>query len=533
MIKKHLSLLLFLVSLGLFAQNPFDITLEPVTINGLNGLHSFAFGQDSNGKWLLVGGRIDGLHPMQGNAAFAASGNNTQLIVIDPATLQHWEAPLTSLPASIQEQLSSTNMNFYQEGDYLYFIGGYGYSATLNNHTTFPYLTAINVPQVIDAVINNTGFTSFFRQINDPEFQVTGGILRKVNNVYHLLGGQKFLGRYSMNSNNTSQEYTNQVHRFTIDDDGTNIVVTHLASFTDADVLHRRDLSAEAQILPNGEEGVTMFSGVFQTSANLPFLNPVTIDSNGYSQDNNFQQYYNHYQCPTIPLYSAGNNEMHTLFFGGMAQYYDDNGTLVQDDNVPFVKTIARVTRDANGNMAEYKLPIEMPGYLGAGAEFIPVKSIPHYPNEVLKLDDITGNNTLIGYIFGGINSTQPNIFFSNDSSLSSASSQLFKVYLNSTLSVASHQLNPQSTGILGMQVYPNPTNGVLKVDYKLKNTGNVILKITDINGRLIERKLLKNQVVGKNTYVHNLQKYPLGSVFFVTIQTPYETATQKIILKK
>jgi hypothetical protein len=52
---------------------------------------------------------------------------------------------------------------------------------------------------------------------------------------------------------------------------------------------------------------------------------------------------------------------MHTVFFGGIAQYYDSLGILVQDNNVPFVKTIARVTRDASGTMAEYKLPIVMP----------------------------------------------------------------------------------------------------------------------------------------------------------------------------
>ncbi|MBK9718257.1 MAG: hypothetical protein IPO85_12235 [Saprospiraceae bacterium] len=41
---------------------------------------------------------------------------------------------------------------------------------------------------------------------------------------------------------------------------------------------------------------------------------------------------------------------------------------MVQDNNVPFVRTIARVTRDASGTMAEYKLPIAMPTLLGAGS---------------------------------------------------------------------------------------------------------------------------------------------------------------------
>lgn len=86
-----------------------------------------------------------------------------------------------------------------------------------------------------------------------------------------------------------------------------------------------------------------MFSGVFQPIVDLPYLNSVTIDSQGYTIDNSFQQYYNHYHCAVLPMYSASNNEMHNIFFGGIAQYYDDLGVLVQDNNVPFVKTIARV----------------------------------------------------------------------------------------------------------------------------------------------------------------------------------------------
>ncbi len=531
--KKIIFIVLVSLNLNLFGQaTPFEITIEPISINGLGGLHSFAFGQ-ANGKWLLVGGRLDGLHRRQPWASFDATGNNNQLIVVDPVSLQKWSAPLSSLPTSIQEQLSSTNMNFYQEGDYLYFIGGYGYSATEDDHTTYPYLTAIKVSDVINAIINNTSFTSFFRQITDTVFQVTGGRLRKINNVYHLLGGQKFLGRYNPNNNPTfTQEYTNQIRRFTLNDDGTNIVINHLPAFTDTANLHRRDYNAESQILSNGEEGITMFSGVFQQNADLPFLTAVTVDSNNYSVENNFQQFYNHYHCAAIPLYSASNNEMHTVFFGGIAQYYDSAGVLVQDNNVPFVKTIARVTRDVNGNMAEYKLPIEMPTYLGAGSEFIPIKTIPHYTNEVLKLDEITTDNTLIGYIFGGINSTDKNIFWVNDGTQSTANSQIFKVYLtNQTISI--DDLNEQSANSLQMVVYPNPNDGILKVEYNLKDTKNVKLKIYDIEGRIIENKELSNQVVGKNIYQRNIKRLLKNGVFFITIETEKETATQKIIINK
>jgi len=134
---------------------PFQIAIEPMNISGLGGIQSFAWGQH-NGKWLIIGGRLDGLHRRQPFAAFDIAGHNNQLIVIDPVAKQKWSASLTSLPKGLQEQLSSTNMEFHQEGDYLYLIGGYGYSNTSGDHITYPNLSAVDVPAVIHAIINGT-----------------------------------------------------------------------------------------------------------------------------------------------------------------------------------------------------------------------------------------------------------------------------------------------------------------------------------------------------------------------------------------
>lgn len=527
---------LIIYSITIFGQNaPFNVVLEPINIADLGGIQSFAFGQ-YDGKWLIVGGRLDGLHRRQPFASFDISGHNNQLIVIDPVSLKKWTAPLTSLPASLQEQLSSTNMQFFQDGDYLYCIGGYGYSAILNDHTTYSNLTAIKVSNVINSIISNTDFTSYFRQLSDSKFQVTGGRLKKINNNYYLLGGHKFIGRYNpMGPNNGPgfiQEYTNAIRKFTISDDGINIVINHFPSIIDINNFHRRDYNAESQILPNGNEGITMFSGVFQTSVDLPFLNSVTIDSTNYVTNNTFQQYYNHYHCAVLPLYSSKNNQMHNVFFGGIAQYYDSAGTLVQDNNVPFVKTIARVTRDSNGILAEYKLPIEMPTFLGAGSEFIPNKNIPHFNNEVFKLDQITADSTLVGYIYGGISSSAANIFFINNGSQSSASSQIFKVYLTKNNSLSSHYLNEQSIGTLNMQVFPNPSNGDFVVKFNLTKIEETKISLFSIDGKKIEEKTLNKLKIGENVYQRKIQNIEKGGVYILTIETPSEKATQKIVIE-
>lgn len=519
-------------SLSAFSQTtPFNIQMEALNISGLGGLQAFAFGQD-NGKWLVVGGRLDGLHRRQPFAAFDIAGNNNQVIVIDPVTQQKWTAPATSLSVGLQEQLSSTNMEFHQEGNYLYIIGGYGYHTSTATKKTFDNLTAIDVPAVINAIIGGTSFTSYFRQISDVQFAVTGGHLKKINNTFYLVGGNKFDGNYNPMGNPTyTQVYTNSIRKFNLTDDGTTITITHLPTITDATNLHRRDYNAVPQILPNGEEGITAFSGVFQPSVDLPYLNCVTIDSTGYAVNDSFQQYYNHYHCAVLPLYSASNNEMHNVFFGGIAQYYDSFGILVQDNNVPFVKTIARVTRNSAGTMAEYKLPLEMPSLLGAGAEFIPIATVPQYSNEVFKLDEFQAERTLVGYIYGGIDATAANIFFTNTGTQSSASSQIFKVYVTKDSTTGTHNLNQQSIGTLKIQVFPNPNDGNFVVKFVLNRIAETKISIRDIDGKLIEESILTHLVLGENTFQRKIKNLNLGGTYILTVETPYEKATQKIII--
>jgi hypothetical protein len=276
-----------------------------------------------------------------------------------------------------------------------------------------------------------------------------------------------------------------------------------------------------------------MFSGVFQPDVDLPFLNSVTVDLNGYTVNNTFQQHYNHYHCPVLPLYSENDNVMHTVFFGGIAQFYDNDGLLVQDDNVPFVNTIARVSRDTDGNMEESKLPIVMPELLGSGAEFIPNLSFPKYNNGVFKFDDLTLDYTLIGYIFGGINSTQSNIFFINNGTQSVASNQIFKVFIKKSSSLSVDELIHNTTNNANLVIYPNPNDGILNISFNMSNSGNATLSIFDIKGSLIDEIELKNLNKGKNTYKKTLDSYKNNQVYFITFETKTQKATQKLILEK
>lgn len=522
-------------SYSLTAQsNHFQVHIEPISIDSLPGLQAYAWGQH-DGKWLIIGGRIDGLHRRQPWATFNPDGRNIRLYVVDPVNAKILTTPLTSLSVPLQDQLSSTNMEFHQEGNFLYLVGGYGHSETVDSKVTYAMLTAIDVPGVMSAIENGENITSYFRTLTDTRFAVTGGHLNKIYETYYLVGGQKFEGNYNpMNHPSFTQEYTNAIRTFRMEDDGSTLKVTHLATITDTLAFHRRDYNVASQILPGEKEGLMSFSGPFQLHADLPYLNVVSIDEHGYRVVPDFAQYYNNYHCAVMPVYSSLADQMNTVFFGGIAQYYVDNGQLVQDSDVPFVKTIALVTRDKVGHMSEYKLPQEMPGYLGASAEFIPLPSVPKYDNGVIKLDELTGDSIHVGYIYGGIESTAANIFWVNEGNESVAHPTVYKVYVTRSHTTALPELNAQSNNSLQMQIYPNPNEGIFNILFQLKKSSSVWLTITDENGKVILKEDLADQTsVGYNRVEKKFKPFKIGGIYFVTLTTKETSATQKIIVKE
>lgn len=479
----------------LLAQEEFSVEIEPFVIDEMPEVHSYSWAKTTNYEWLIFGGRLDGLHQRQPFAAFQASENNLEVSLVNLDNNLVVTTSLSSLSAPIFEQLQSTNQNFYQRGNTLYIIGGYGYSATLLDHITYPNLIAIDVDGLATAIKNNTSITAFFRQIAYTNFAVTGGQLAYLDSTFYLCGGQLFEGRYNpMGPNNGPgfiQQYTDEIRTFKIVDDGINLSVQDYNAQNDPANLHRRDYNMSPQVFPNGTHGFTMFSGVFDAS-DLPFLNSVDIMNGNYTVNNSFNQYLSHYHSGKVPVYDSINNTMHTVFFGGMSQYtMDTEGVLTQDDEVPFVKTISVVTRNSDGTMEEKMLDIEMPAFLGSGAEFIPITDENIFlEKEIVKLNNINGR-TLVGYIYGGIESSAKNIFFSNTGVQSNASSQIFKVYI-SKKNQATTLVEVNTENTFEMEIFPNPSAEfiTLKANFS-KNSQNTVV-IYDLAGKEIKRQEIK-----------------------------------------
>lgn len=510
----------------------YEITLVPVANSGLPGLHSFAYAQHE-GKWLIIGGRKDGLHARQPFNTFPETFSNTDIYVFDVATHQVWASSVNVLPTGIKEQLQSTNMNFYQDHDTLYIIGGYGFSATANNHITYATLTSIYVPELINAIQNNQSITPYFKQIQDNIFAVTGGHLKKIGNLFYLVGGHRFDGRYNPFGNPTyTQTYTNQIRKFNIDNSGAQLSFSNYSAITDPVHLRRRDYNLLPQIFPNGEQGLTISSGVFQIDVDLPFLYPVDIIESGYTPITSFNQYLSHYHSAVACLYDSINNNMHSIFFGGMSQYYYQNGSLIQNDSVPFVKTISRLTRDENGNLTEYQLPVEMPALKGSSAEFIPNLTLPHYSNKVIQLSDINQTQFLIGHIFGGIHSPTMHPFFNTQTNTTYADTTIYEVWLTATpQSIIEYPID--GTNPFAVSVYPNPFEETFKIQFTLDKSGTVNYLITNNLGQIVLQSEPSIFESGENTIVITIKNVDnVAPLYLVLVFDNKFYVTKKLIKK-
>lgn len=513
-----LALLVVVFSNAVISQDGFNyaLRLNQVEVDGLPGLHSYSYAQH-DGKWLLIGGRRDGLHARQPFNAFPENFNNLDVFVVDVKNNNLWTGTLNDLSVGIKEQLQSTNLNFYQSADTLYIIGGYSYAASVEDHITHPKMTSLIVSEVIDAIIADEPIAPFFQQIEDDVFANTGGQMGKIGDHFYLVGGHRFDGRYNPMGNPTYvQTYKTGIQKFKINNTPNDLNFSDYTFTEDPIHLRRRDYNLLPQVFPDGSEGYTISAGVFQINANLPFLYPVDITENDYTPITGFNQYLSHYHGAKTAIYDEQANEMHNLFYGGISQYYYDNGNLIQDDDVPFVSTISRVTRDANGNLQEFQMPVDMPGLKGAGSEFIPNLDAPYTSKKVLRINDVIEDSVLIGYIFGGIQTQLRNPFSNNQTNQTSADASIFEVWLRKDESIGAIEIDGKTP--YSVTIFPNPVNK--KVNVKIEGDGinSVRYFITSIDGKIIQSGDLDEFSKNKDKSVINLNSSISAQSLFLTL---------------
>jgi hypothetical protein len=431
---------------------PFSIQIDQAAFSLPSGLQSYVVGT-YGGKWLLLAGRIGGLHGFNsGTNNFPPDEQNTTIFVVDPTAQTVATRSLTNLVESGMTQtqidlLSVTAPQWCQSKDILYMSGGYGVDESGTNYTTKDALTAIDIPGLMHWVVsptNGEAAVQYVRQIFDPIFQITGGVMVEPSpNHVLLVFGQDFEGANIFTPDVT---YSEQVRQFRI------IESKKHFSFVAGDSLpttpapdYRRAGLNVVPIVENGRPSFVAFSGSFTPDDGI-WTVPVEISSKGIPTEANpsntatFAQGMNNFNCPTLELYSQKQRNSYTVLMGGLSYgYFTSNGVFETDSELPFINEVTTIKRDRNGVFSQYLMNTQYPVILstesnpgnpllfGSSAVLIPASGLPAYKNGVLKYDKLGTNSVVVGYIVGGIQSTLPDTNVESDSA---ASPYIFKVTL-------------------------------------------------------------------------------------------------------
>lgn len=408
----------------------FTVKLVPInTGHYLPGLQSFAWAiQGSN--LLLIGGRTEGFHGITNDdTTFKVRKANDSIFVINLQNYTYHALPINTKDPFFF-QFASSNMEFKQDGDTLYIVGGFGVNDTtsIQSNYTFSRIVAISVSGMIRQVLSRGNpANAILGSASSPSLAVTGGELIRQNGIFYLMFGQKYTGTYDFNRSGT---YTSAVRSFRF----SNNTITGISSLVDTINLRRRDLNVAPVYQQNGWI-YAGYGGVF-TSNLGSYDHPVYLSLNaGRAQlrVDALTQVTNQYECAKAFLYDPASNTNFTILFGGIGEYqydpisrkwvYGDHGAML-----PFVNTITQFVYQNGRSQQRIQLPPgqpTMPGLVGTDAIFIPYPSLV-LADHTIDMSKIGTRTTVIGVIYGGIRSIKPTSSGPYPTSLNKA---IYKVY--------------------------------------------------------------------------------------------------------
>ncbi|HXA17146.1 MAG TPA: hypothetical protein VN380_09155 [Thermoanaerobaculia bacterium] len=390
------------------ADVPYQLTLRPLQISGLPGLHSVAHAVSGN-KLVIVAGRTNGMHDFlpQRKAgliwSFPPQKANDRIYVVDLATLRlDGSASVDTLPSWIAHQLRATNTQSFAKDGWFYIVGGYGVTADGKSMRTFDQVLAIDLAALIRTVGSGGKLDAQFARQHmhageHPALAVSGGAIEVLDDKVLLVFGQLFNGLYTTDGSVAQQEYSQAVRVLKFSpsakpgqDQVPGIDVQYLGKCpnppaatpqpTPDGPYHRRDFSLVTVLDPAIDpltSRIGVFGGVFKGGRMEGYVHPVylTPKSNfncvtgkpeaGFKLENEdaaSSQWLGQYEGPIIPLYDERQRAMYTTFLGGISQFYWDpkSRTLKHDtidftknppvDGLPFINSVSTLRVGGAGN---------------------------------------------------------------------------------------------------------------------------------------------------------------------------------------
>ncbi|MBK6545670.1 MAG: hypothetical protein IPO78_04115 [Saprospiraceae bacterium] len=475
-------------SSSLYCQLNGSFKFDTVSIPNWPAIHSFSFAY-ADPYILMIGGRKDGIHPKE--SGFEIQNSNQTIYLWNTISDSIIRYELDSLSLELIDYLSSANTSFTQDSQFLYIIGGYSQSI-FGNFKTYPILIQITLNDCIQKILQNKDISPSIKVIHNDTFAVAGGQLRKLDTIFYLVGGHRFDGKYSSSSSKTNQRYTDALRIFTITPKNDTLSFNIISEIHDDFNFHRRDFNLNPIIAKNGEVKLMAYSGVFQYNLNIPFLNTALIHGSQFEEILDFDHKFAAYTCARAGIFDRDKNEMHQIFFGGMAEYYRDSiNQISRDAFVPFVKSISAVTRKADGRFEEYLFKEQLPGFFGANAEFIINPKLKTIYQDILDYSSFENDTTFIGTIFGGIyNPTEQRNPWQFDMAQKTVSNPyLLKVYFikNNSTNTNSYKNTKHKYNI---ELQPNPAKDKFIIKFEQeKEINSITYWLQDAQGKIILNK--------------------------------------------
>ncbi len=181
--------LLLMYSLQMSAQSDETVReLPQPAINlypTLGDMHGYAVGK-LDGYLIVFGGTIRSRASETEPYEFP----NLDILLIDFNNQRASAYTNGQLEGELGEQMSATGLSYYQKGNTLYLLGGYGYSQSHNQYITFPYITAIDLEATLQALMDGENPVASFYQLCDDRLAIFDGTLDYNGEEFFLLNGK-------------------------------------------------------------------------------------------------------------------------------------------------------------------------------------------------------------------------------------------------------------------------------------------------------------------------------------------------------
>lgn len=431
---------------------PFSVSLRPASIQGMPALQGFAVAQ-WQGNWIFVTGRRAGLHTISQATqnAFPPQQANDSIYVVNPGAGTVHSASVRALSPRLADALTVTNAGSYQDGDWLYLVGGYGPQTGTDSILTMPYATGLYLPLLVPEVrLTRNPRLLPAAQASDPRYKVAGGQLLKMNGRFYLAMGQLFDGEYSGDPGAFSQFLQVYTERITI----LSITPPTLSAQSLADTFHlqvqvvdtlrqdpndpgtsfhRRDLNVVGAFTPGGGRRIAVYGGVFVPGRNEAYRYPLYVSEDDVvTVDSTFAQATSQYDSGTLLLWDSAGQTMHTVLFGGIGLYTFDAGSggYVLRNGLPFTSTISVISVRPDGHTTQAAFADSLPGLLGTEARVLLDPAVAFDSTmSVVYLDSLAaGGSTRVGWLYGGIRSSVPQT--TDQAAQTSATNMLYEVWI-------------------------------------------------------------------------------------------------------